>query len=54
MSAWTKVRGLFGAERAERRRKRRIRSETIGKTMSRGEGGYQSDNATRGNQGGAS
>jgi hypothetical protein len=55
MSAWAKARRLFAnPERAERRRQRKIRSAAIGKTVSRGDGGYQSDNATRGTQGGAS
>ena len=55
MNAWSKVRGRFAdSERAERRRQRKIRSAMIGKTVGRGEGGYQSDNATRGTQGGAS
>jgi hypothetical protein len=54
MKALARVRELLaGPERAERRRQRKIRSGMIGSKVARGDGGYQSDNAFRGNQGGA-
>ena len=54
MSAMARVRGFFvNPERAERRRQRKIRSAMIGQKVTRGDGGHQSDNAIRDNQGGA-